>query len=1016
MARPRASTDLASPNPNSNRVPGVLFDSLTAQLRHRSYSASDPSRLSLHQKSISSEHASSHHFPIVRESSRLRESTRLSDVPDLQEPPPPESPRPSSLATLQPLTPPAPELVSELLERARQCIHSVILHLRQFGIPQVSADEEIVDNLICAAITTIRDLLYVSGPSFRHFGGRKADRGASNASQTPLVPAQRRAVATLSKFVLSARAVLNDGPWIANDDVSQLSSDAEELERSVIEFVSIAQGVRSQGVVGPRRLHGYLTAPHADPAKAGAGTGGTWKGFGWVDIEDHEEAPRRNLTAVTLNEFVNHTSRVQERLRSLTEVVRATQSAEVVTTSAQELFRQLSSHVVFLGDIHIARHVDIETVDQAKLSDGAQYLRTVEKARVFVRAFEATTQAIYDDGASLLVAAQRVRRVEPCESWKGRDPAYDTLETLGSSLDFNLKISRQNLENLMRIGIEQAAILERCHKTPVEWRMSQRSLVSAILTNQALEAIYDNQGTSDVTADDERTLNSVVEDEDEPPFPSPTLTIPPPVPTSGKPRIIINDVPKDISLEDDDALDMIRTPPRPNKIKAFFGDDAPSHYLNKLNAGAKPWYLRPRYNSDEVLIDPDGTVRGGTVPALVERLTAHEYADTNFTRAFLMTFKSFMTLDELFNLLVERFWIQPPPDLNSKELEDWRRHKQNIIRMRVINTMKSIVQDEDMVDKEDLGILDRMARFASGNDVFKIAAAKQLLVAIKRAHAGIRKVMPQSAVPPPTPIVPKRIELLDIDPLELARQLTITESQLYLQIQPSECLQRSKQSRTEFHDGVANFIRRSNRIAHWVTYCILCKDDPRRRAAIMKHFILIADRCRAIQNFSAMMAIVTGLNSSPIHRLKRSWEQVSSRHMSQLESCEALINSYKHYNNYRSSLATVAPPCVPFVGVFLTALTHIQDGSKDTLPGDLVNFRKRQKSSEVIQDLQRWQTQPHNFHPLPSVLVFIDESLTQFGDHDPGEVFWKLSMEREPREKDEEKLAKWLTESSGFGQ
>lgn len=47
-----------------------------------------------------------------------------------------------------------------------------------------------------------------------------------------------------------------------------------------------------------------------------------------------------------------------------------------------------------------------------------------------------------------------------------------------------------------------------------------------------------------------------------------------------------------------------------------------------------------------------------------------------------MTFKSFMTLDELFNLLVERFWIQPPPDLDSHELEDWRRHKQNIIRMR----------------------------------------------------------------------------------------------------------------------------------------------------------------------------------------------------------------------------------------------------------------------------------------------------------------------------------------------
>lgn len=84
------------------------------------------------------------------------------------------------------------------------------------------------------------------------------------------------------------------------------------------------------------------------------------------------------------------------------------------------------------------------------------------------------------------------------------------------------------------------------------------------------------------------------------------------------------------------ALDTIRTPPRPDKIKAFFGDDAPSHYLLSLSAEAKPWYLRPHYNPEDVLIDPDGTVRGGTVPALVERLTAHEYAgmSTMFTNAF----------------------------------------------------------------------------------------------------------------------------------------------------------------------------------------------------------------------------------------------------------------------------------------------------------------------------------------------------------------------------------------------
>lgn len=47
-----------------------------------------------------------------------------------------------------------------------------------------------------------------------------------------------------------------------------------------------------------------------------------------------------------------------------------------------------------------------------------------------------------------------------------------------------------------------------------------------------------------------------------------------------------------------------------------------------------------------------------------------------------MTFKSFTTLDELFELLVQRFWIQPPPNLTPPEREDWVKLKQHVIQMR----------------------------------------------------------------------------------------------------------------------------------------------------------------------------------------------------------------------------------------------------------------------------------------------------------------------------------------------
>lgn len=50
----------------------------------------------------------------------------------------------------------------------------------------------------------------------------------------------------------------------------------------------------------------------------------------------------------------------------------------------------------------------------------------------------------------------------------------------------------------------------------------------------------------------------------------------------------------------------------------------------------------------------------------------------------MMTFKSFTTVEELFDILVERFRIQPPPELTSKELETWGKLKQHVIQMRFV--------------------------------------------------------------------------------------------------------------------------------------------------------------------------------------------------------------------------------------------------------------------------------------------------------------------------------------------
>ncbi|KIK59298.1 hypothetical protein GYMLUDRAFT_44664 [Collybiopsis luxurians FD-317 M1] len=463
-----------------------------------------------------------------------------------------------------------------------------------------------------------------------------------------------------------------------------------------------------------------------------------------------------------------------------------------------------------------------------------------------------------------------------------------------------------------------------------------------------------------------------------------------------------------------------------SKVAKILGEEAP------------PWFLLPNEGGQDkdIVVDSDKSVKGGTVQALVERLTAHDQTDPNYTKAFLMTFKSFTTLDELFDLLVQRFKIQPPRDLAPLELRQWTSKKKNIVQFRVINTFKSMLTDEDILEKEDLYILDRMKEFVLSEDVAQVSASRPLLTLIERVQKSgeTKRIVVKAAQTAPIPIVPKgisltsasfpsitgskKLKLTDIDSLELARQLTLFESTLYQKIRPMECLQRaregSKGDRGEggAMDNIALVIQTSNRIADWVADCVLSKEDSKKRAATVKHLILVADRCRTLNNFSTMIAIVSGLNTPPIRRLKRTWEQVSQRHMAQFGACEVTLDSNKNFNKYRSMLASVVPPCVPFIGVFLSTLQFIQDGNKDFLSDGMVNFKKRQMASEVISDIKRWQAHSYNLQLVPAIRDYIEESLSAFDDTDR-DRFWQMSLEREPREREDEKMARLLQES-GF--
>ncbi|KAF9511651.1 hypothetical protein BS47DRAFT_1468293, partial [Hydnum rufescens UP504] len=357
-----------------------------------------------------------------------------------------------------------------------------------------------------------------------------------------------------------------------------------------------------------------------------------------------------------------------------------------------------------------------------------------------------------------------------------------------------------------------------------------------------------------------------------------------------------------------------------------------------------------------IFTNSDGSVRGGTLEALVEHLTPHDQQDFAFHHIFFLTLRSFTTVSEVFPLLVARFNVAPPDDLDPILQEDWAHKIRHLIRIRVIKAVISLLQADGVVRREDSSTLNDIKAFA--NEISALYPSAKRLVTLadiaKHRDPSFIRTPGYEPVSPPPPRAPKmgsdrRLSLLDLDPLEVARQLTLKESALFKKIAPGECFARAREC-PKPHDNFSTCIALANQTAYWVCDEILHRQEPKGRAAVIGHLINIAHHCRGLNNFSSMTAIVAGLNSTPIHRLKRSWSEVKPKAMALFQEVEAMVRSWKNLTEFRKAMTDVTGPCVPFLGVYLTALLFIQNGVKDTLDTEgrsstLPSMRKRPRPS-----------------------------------------------------------------------
>jgi len=234
----------------------------------------------------------------------------------------------------------------------------------------------------------------------------------------------------------------------------------------------------------------------------------------------------------------------------------------------------------------------------------------------------------------------------------------------------------------------------------------------------------------------------------------------------------------------------------------------------------------------------------------------------------------------------------------------------------------------------------------------------------------------------------------------MARQICIHEFELFGAIPLREFLVKSwaKADLQKGSPNVWNMIDRFNTFSSWVCWIIVSELTLKKRVTIVLKLIRLAKECMILNNFNAVFEITAGLQQNPVYRLKKTWDLVKKeKDYKGFEDMQSLISKVGNYAQYRDLLHNSDPPCIPYLGVYQTDLTFIQDGNPDYLDDGkiTVNFFKRRLFAEVIKEIQTYQLKNYSFIPVELLMNWLTiHDTTEMTE----ESLYNMSLAVEPRD------------------
>ncbi|XP_050394068.2 ras-GEF domain-containing family member 1B isoform X2 [Patella vulgata] len=381
----------------------------------------------------------------------------------------------------------------------------------------------------------------------------------------------------------------------------------------------------------------------------------------------------------------------------------------------------------------------------------------------------------------------------------------------------------------------------------------------------------------------------------------------------------------------------------------------------------------------DTLIFQDGNLSSGSLEALIQHIvpTSDYYPDRTYIFAFLLSSRLFIRphnlLAEICQVCIfQQNLAQDRIDKGSlgkfgphivNLLSEWTelfpydfRDERMKTHLKDITHRMLVIYPE--LRKEVSAMMHNLVIKLARLSKYEEMLSKLNSEALQSAHA---QVVPTTDI----------IEVCP-SPLVLAQQLTHIEMERLSMIGPEEFVQafakEEMNTETTFRDmkktsNLEAYVQWFNRLSYLVATEITSHLKKKNRVKMIEYFIDVAKECINIGNFNSLMAIIAGMNLSPVARLKKTWAKVNTV---KFDILEHQMNPWNNFGCYRSCLKAAMwrsqgavedreKIVIPFFSLFVKDLYFLNEGCSNKIDGGHINFEKFWQLAKQISDLIAWQ-------------------------------------------------------------